>query len=404
MDVISQIQEVIEFSVNFLKSINFLIVIMLLIIIYQVMLLLIRDRNYINALNAFRDPDILKIEDLNELPLVNIVIPAWKEGSLFEDCLLSITKLKYPNLKVIINAGGSEETIRIVKSFEIHENFIFFEQKSGGKMKAINECLEYVYEGIVYSIDADVILTDETLLRMIYPLTNQNEHVTCGGVKPFKFQQNKSIVKYMLINRNTNFRIKFSRVGRVDISGPNSCFKYEVIDKIGNFFEDKLFLATDRVRGPLISSKGFKLYWLTDYRGKIFTYFPDSLKKYILQEFRWRMNSLTNPYMKKKAKNYIKFLISFLISMYLLSSPFFIFFNVNLALICLILLLSKYLKKLRKIVFFKRTTNSRFYEKFGLLFFLKLVFFIFIDEILTVYLGFKLLISRKKQPKITIKD
>ncbi len=170
MDIISQIQEFIELSFNILKPINFLIVIMLIIIIYQVMLLLIRDRNYIKALKAFGDPDILKIEDLNELPLVNIIIPAWKEGSLFEDCLLSITKLKYPNLKVIINAGGSEETIRIANSFLIHENFIFFEQKGGGKMKAINECLEYVYEGIIYSIDADVILTDETLLRLIYPI------------------------------------------------------------------------------------------------------------------------------------------------------------------------------------------------------------------------------------------
>jgi len=115
------------------------------------------------------------------------------------------------------------------------------------------------------------------------------------------------------------------------------------------------------------------------------------------------MNSLTNPYLKNKVKIYIKFFLSFLISMYLFSSPFFVFFNINLALIGLIMLLNKYLKKLRKIVFFKRTVNKKFYEKFGLLFFLKLVFFIYIDEILTFYLGINLLITRNKQPKIMIK-
>jgi cellulose synthase/poly-beta-1,6-N-acetylglucosamine synthase-like glycosyltransferase len=388
---------------NFLNSTLFILILLILIIVHQVLLFFTKDISHIKVLKDFDDPEVVNISDLKDLPLVNIIIPAWKEGKLFEDCLLSITKLNYPHLKVIVSAGGNEETIQIVNSFKKFKNFIILKQKPGGKMKALNDCLKYVSEGIIYSIDADVILNNEILLRMLYPLVNENQYVTAGSIRPLKFQENIDIVKYMLINRNTNFRIKFSRIGRVEISGPNSCFKYEVIEKIGNFFDDNLFLASDRFRGPLIFSKGFKIYWLTDYRGKIFTFFPDSLKKYFLQEFRWRKNSLTNPYMKKKVKIYIKFLISFLISIYLLSSPFFIFFNINLALIGLIMLLSKYLKKLRKIIFFKRTANKKFYEKFGLLFFLKLVFFIYTDVILTFYLGINLLITRNKQPKIMIK-
>ena len=60
----------------------------------------------------------------------------------------------------------------------------------------------------------------------------------------------------------------------------------------------------------------------------------------------------------------------------------------------------QYLKKLRKIVFFKRTTNKKFYENFGLKFFFKLVFYIYLDAILTSYLGFYWLITRNKQYKI----
>jgi len=403
MVLLIQIKNIIDLFLDFVLSINFIIFIGIFILLYNLLMGLFRDRIYVRNFEQNKDPDVVHISDLKDLPLVNIIIPAWKEGKLFEDCLLSITKLIYPYLKAIISVGGNEETIQIANSFKKFKNFIILKQKPGGKMKALNDCLKYVSEGIIYSIDADVILNNEILLRMLYPLVNENQYVTAGSVRPLRFQENFDIVKYMLINRNTNFRIKFSRVGRVEISGPNSCFKYEVIEKIGNFFDDKLFLASDRFRGPLIFSKGFKIYWLTDYRGKIFTYFPDSLKKYFLQEFRWRLNSLTNPYMKKKVKFYIKFLISFLISMYILSSPFFIFFNINLTLIGFIILLSKYLKNLRKIVFFKRTTNTEFYEKFGLLFFLKLVIFIYIDEILTFYLGINLLITRNKQPKIKIK-
>ncbi len=403
MVLLNQIKNIIDLFLDFILSIDFITFLVIFVFLYNLLIYLIRDKIYIRSFKQYKDPKVVSISDLKDLPLVNIIIPAWKEGKLFEDCLLSITKLNYPYLKVIISAGGNEETIQIVNSFKKFKNFIILKQKPGGKMKALNDCLKYVSEGIIYSIDADVILNNEILIRMLYPLVNINQYVTAGSVRPLKFQENIDIVKYMLINRNTNFRIKFSRLGRADISGPNSCFKYEVIEKVGNFLDDKLFLASDRFRGPLIFSKGYKIYWLTDYRGKIFTYFPDSLKKYFLQEFRWRINSLTNPYMKKKVKIYIKFLISFLISLYLLSSPFFIFFNINLALIGLIMLLSKYLKKLRRIVFFKRTTNKNFYEKFGLLFFLKLVIFIYIDEILTFYLGINLLITRNKQPKIKIK-
>jgi len=393
---------IVKSLLNLLNSPLFILVLLILIITYHFILFFARDVSYIKALKKNKDPEVVRLEELNEVPLVNIIIPAWKEGKLFEDCLRSITKLEYPNLKIIVSAGGSEETIKIADFFKNYNNFTIIRQKPGGKMKALNDCIAHISKGIVYSIDADVILTDEILLRMLYPLITENQYVTAGSVRPLTFQENIAIVKYILINRNTHFRIKFSRIGRVVLSGPNSCFKYEVIEKIGNFFDDKLFLASDRFRGPLIFSKGFKIYWLTDYRGKIFTFFPDSLKKYAFQEFRWRKNSLTNPHLKNKVKIYFKFLISFLISMYLFSSPFFVFFNINLALIGLIMLLNKYLKKLRKIVFFKRSVNKKFYEKFGLLFFFKLVFFIFIDEILTIYLGINLLITRSKKPKITI--
>ncbi|MFX1575398.1 MAG: glycosyltransferase family 2 protein, partial [Promethearchaeota archaeon] len=393
-------KEVINVFFNFMLSINFIILLLFFIFLYNILIYLIRDRIYIENFNQHKDPEVVNISDLKKLPLVNIIIPAWKEGKVFEDCLLSISNLSYPYLKVIISAGGNDDTIQIANSFKKFNNFIILEQKPGGKMKALNDCLNYVSEGIIYSIDADVILNDEILIRMLYPLINENQFVTAGSIRPLKLQENIDIVKYIVINRNTHFRIKFSRLGRVEISGPNSCFKYEVIKKIGNFFNDKLFLASDRFRGPLIFSKGFKIYWLTDYRGKIFTYFPDSLKEYFLQEFRWRMNSLTNPYLQKKINIYIKFSISFLISLYLLSSPFFMFLNINLALIGLLILLSKYLKKLRKTIFFKRTVNKKYYENFGLFFFFKLVIYIYMDAIITFYLGINLLITRNKHGNI----
>ena len=65
----------------------------------------------------------VKLEDLNEYPLINIIIPAWKEGIIFEQCLLELLNLSYPNIKVIVNAGGDEKTIEIIHDNRIGFNF-----------------------------------------------------------------------------------------------------------------------------------------------------------------------------------------------------------------------------------------------------------------------------------------
>jgi len=388
---------IIESILNFLNSTLFILILLILIITYHFLLFFTRDANYIKALKKNKDPEVLKIEELNEVPLVNIIIPAWKEGKLLEDCLQSITKLKYPNLKIIVNAGGSEETIKIADSFKSYNNFTIISQKPEGKMKALNDCIDHVSNGIVYSIDADVILTDEVLLRMLYPITNENEYVTSGGVRPLKSQEHKSLVKYLLINRNLNFRIKFSRYGRNQISGPNSCLKYEVIKAIGKFEIENFYLESDRFRGPLISDKGYKIYWISDYRGYIYTYFPESIKKYIKQEIRWRKNYLTDSKQKQRKKMMVRFLLSVIFSFFILSFPIVILFNVWLAMIGILLLVFLFLKKIRKFLFLKITVNKKYYPKFGFLLFFKMFFYSYIENLMTAYLAFDIIKSRIKR-------
>ncbi|MFX1311244.1 MAG: glycosyltransferase [Promethearchaeota archaeon] len=397
MDLVNQIKTFFENLISIILSDYFIIFLLSMIVLYHFLSYFIRDKKYIIALNKCKDPEEIRLNHLKALPLVNILIPAWKEGKLFENCLLSITKLNYPNLKVIVNAGGNDETLRIANSFSKFEYFIILEQKPEGKMKALNDCLEQVNEGIIYSTDADVYFTDEIFLRMIYPLVNEVQNVTAGGVRPLKNQEKKDIVKYLTINRNPYFNVKFSRLGRKQISGPNTCFKYEVIKKIGKFYDDQLFPASDRFRAQLITSKGFEIYWLSDYRGRIYTYYPDNLKTYFSQEFRWRKNAITNPYRKKKKTYIIKFLLLFLLSSYLIISPFLFFLNIYLTLIGLSIFIFKYLFKIRKILNFKITVDKTYFHKFGMLFLIKMVFYLFLDAIITIYLAFNLI--SYKNPK-----
>ena len=71
-------------------------------------------------------------------------------------------------MRIIVNAGGSKETLEIANSFKEYKTFkIIHQKKGGGKIKAINDCLSYIAEGLVFIMDADVYVSDNDLLIII---------------------------------------------------------------------------------------------------------------------------------------------------------------------------------------------------------------------------------------------
>ena len=375
---------------NFLNSTLFILILLILIIAYHFLLIFTRDIRYIKALKEFDDPKEIKLSNLNHIPLINVIMPAWKEGKTFESCLLNITRLTYPNLKVIVNAGGSDETLQIANSFRKFENFtIIYQEQGGGKIKAINNCLNYISNGIVCILDADVLLTDKLLLKMIYPLINGKEDIVIAPIAPHTSILNSDIVKYSYVNRYTEFRHKFTRY--IIGFASNACINYQVIKSLSKFSENRM-LDDGRVTGIDLSSKGFKTYQLIDHKMQSFTY-PTSINEFLHQNLRWIENSLYYS-IKNRKSQIIKFVGLTILSFLILVFPFFLFFNVYIFLIGVLLLFSMYLKRIRKIIFFK-LVNRAVLIKFKFKFFIKLIFFTYLDVLVNIIVCFEILFYRK---------
>ncbi|KKN21936.1 hypothetical protein LCGC14_0920310 [marine sediment metagenome] len=118
MDLIQNFLNLGDQILNFLNSIYFVLLLFLLIVIYHILLLRLRDKKYIDILKKYKDQEEISINDLKDLPLVSVIVPAWKEGETFRNCLNFIDQLSYPRIKVFINAGGSKETLDIADSFK----------------------------------------------------------------------------------------------------------------------------------------------------------------------------------------------------------------------------------------------------------------------------------------------
>ena len=324
---------IIELLLNWLNSASFIFILLIFIFVYHIFLIFTRDMRYIKILKEFDDPEEIILSDLDEIPLVNVIMPAWKEGKSFERCLLNISRLAYPNLKVIVNVGGSEETLQIANSFRKFENFtIIYQEQGGGKIKAINDCLNHISIGIVCILDADGLLTDKLLLKMIYPLINGKEDIVIAPIAPHTSILNSDLVIYSYVNRYSEFRHKFTRytIG----FGSNACINYHVFKLLGKFSENKM-LDDGRVTGIDLSSKGFKTYKLISHKMQSYTY-PTSINKYLHQNLRWIENFLYYSIKNRKIK-LIKFVGLTIVSFSLLIFPFFLFFNTYIFLIGILL-------------------------------------------------------------------
>lgn len=135
-----------EFKIllDFIFSFDLVLLIFIIITIYHTFIYFLRDRNYLKNLNHFKDFKIETINQLKEIPLINIILPAWKEGDNLKQCLNSINQLNYPKIKVILNASGSNETIEIADSFKNIQKFtVIYQKPGGGKLRAINDCIKY---------------------------------------------------------------------------------------------------------------------------------------------------------------------------------------------------------------------------------------------------------------------
>lgn len=372
----------------------FLLVILL--IVYHLLLIGVRDRKYVLDFRKWDDTKPGVMKNLKEYPIVNIIIPAWNEGEIFKGCLLNTTKLKYPNLRIIVNAGGSKETIEIANSFKKNKIFtIIYQKKGGGKIKAINDCLSCVKEGLIFIMDADVYVSDQDLIKMVAKIVLDNESIINCGLKPHTSQVRKNSVRYLIINRNAWFRKKRAISNRRAI-GPCTLLTLDVIKSVGRFTEKRLIGDGDSM-GLDIIKHNYPIFQLISDGIESITY-PVKIREYVSQNIRWLQNFYYNRF-KTKGKIILNYLIFLVMSVYLFAFPVLLFLHKGLFLIGVLLLFNIYLKKLRKMLFFRLTSDRTFYGKNKLSFYLVIIFYIYLDSYITIYTFFEILLIGQKRFK-----
>ncbi len=232
-------------------------------------------------------------------PKVSFLVAAWNEATIIGKCLASLVELKYPDLEIIVCAGGLDGSLEIAQRYAGNNVLVLEQVKGWGKQRALAECFSHSSGSIIYLTDADCIINQAAFERVLDPLLNEGELVTTGSRCPLSDQMGNKFVLYQWM---TTFYIQKHWGEYSDgISGANAALRREVVDVIGGF-KTRAPTGTDYILGQQIQETGIKIRLVAD--SMIQTFYEESLFPYFRQQRRWLLNLLILGWRFKRPEHY----------------------------------------------------------------------------------------------------
>lgn len=162
-------------------------------------------RRYSRRLNSLDVDELLRTAGA---PPVSVIMPAYNEELNAVESVRSLLSLRYPEHEIIVvNDGSTDETLGLLmESFDLrpgmrartanletadvralyrsatHPNLWVLDKENGGKADALNAGLNYCQTPLFCAVDADSILEQDALMRLVRPFLEDGSTVAAGGI------------------------------------------------------------------------------------------------------------------------------------------------------------------------------------------------------------------------------
>ncbi len=225
--------------------------------------------------------------DVDQLPPVSIIVPAYNEEITATKTIESLLQLEYPKLEILFIDDGSKDcTYDVVSAaYKDHPLVKVHTKPNGGKASALNYGIGKAQYDHVVCIDADTLLKNDAILHLMSYFTDAEIGAVAGTVKVGN--ETNIITRWQSIEYITaqNMdRRAFDLLNSITVvPGAIGAFSKEAINKAGGFTTDTLAEDCD------LTMRILKQGYIVRNAGEAIAYTeaPENVNMLLKQRFRW---------------------------------------------------------------------------------------------------------------------
>lgn len=193
-------------------------------------------------------------------PKISIVTPSFNQGQFLERTILSVINQNYPNLEYIIIDGGSTDgSVDIIKKYERHLTY-WISEKDSGQSEAINKGIKLATGEFITWLNSDDIIFKGALLEVANAIGN-NKLINWLAGNIIWISTDDKIIK---CRKGEKWNAMLPRIGELNIYGPSSFIKREILLQIGLLNIDLHYMMDTDLWWRLYKA-GYKFYRLSKY-------------------------------------------------------------------------------------------------------------------------------------------
>lgn len=234
------------------------------------------------------------------LPGISMVIPAYNESTMIEECLQRVAELDYPHAKlevIVVDDGSKDDTLgkarRKAKQLEGKTGIKFkvITQENKGKAAALNTGIKLAKYDYIATVDSDSFVEKQALQKMTGYFSDKEVGSVTASVKiesPHSTLQWLQYIEYLSMNYTRKVAAFLNGVHCTP--GPLSIFTRKAIEKTGGFDEGNL--AEDTEMALHLHKEGFRIENAFD--AVVTSEAPYSFKGLLRQRVRWYQGVVDN--------------------------------------------------------------------------------------------------------------
>jgi cellulose synthase/poly-beta-1,6-N-acetylglucosamine synthase-like glycosyltransferase len=227
------------------------------------------------------------------MPRVSIIVPAHNEGTVIDKTVESLISLVYPHKEiVVVDDNSGDDTYLKAKPYATRGEIVLVKKTDprSNKAMALRYGLRFVSGDVIICIDADTVLQNESLIRIVEPFDDPETVAVAGNVRVYNTESLLGKIQayeYLLaMEMGRTFQSLFQTL--LIIPGAFGAFRRAIMGSIGGFEDDTMTEGFDLALK--LKKTGFRIPFAP--KAIAWTVVPSRFSDWSRQRIRWAYGEL----------------------------------------------------------------------------------------------------------------